>query len=490
MNFVQLYANNVQISNVTLLPANKLQFNISWENSWRMSTPPANYDAVWIFIKRSFCSDPNVWYHTNVAPSGHQVGTPLEVIVDGADAKKNYAGLFLQRAGYGSGDIQNVQVQVAMDGFTAGEYEFKVFAVEMVYINQGPHWAGDWYSSNGASAESRFYNGADPWNGGAYEVINEAYSIPMGYNCANCLGGDGLSGTLPAGFPKGYNAIYCMKYEVTQSQMADFFNHAPQAIYDRWSPDIVTNAYGQIALTTGWGNLSFRYPWRPFTTGQQTSDFTRPVLLFWTYLDWAALRPMTELEYEKICRGPSIIGTTPHPWVINEFAWGTAQIYVFNLNDAVIDEVNEGTDSETHSVALSPTQGIANLYRWGGYNDQTNSDLYRVGFAAKSNTTRTTSGATYYGVMDMTGNAWEGTVMVTNGSTFQGYAGDGLLSSDHYYQQNTWFPIGNLLGLTNYRGGGVTGWLNYEGPNRWMVASRLSGNGIWSHNCYQFRGVR
>lgn len=35
---------------------------------------------------------------------------------------------------------------------------------------------------------------------------------------------DATSKTLPAAFPKGFNAFYCMKYEITQGQYADFLN--------------------------------------------------------------------------------------------------------------------------------------------------------------------------------------------------------------------------------------------------------------------------
>ena len=38
-----------------------------------------------------------------------------------------------------------------------------------------------------------------------------------------------------------------------------------------------------------------------------------------TYADWAGLRPMTELEFEKACRGP----LKPVP---DEYAWGTAAV--------------------------------------------------------------------------------------------------------------------------------------------------------------------
>ena len=52
-----LMANNIQVSNITLTTkdtANNfriVQFNLSWENSWRIATAPFNYDAAWVFVK-------------------------------------------------------------------------------------------------------------------------------------------------------------------------------------------------------------------------------------------------------------------------------------------------------------------------------------------------------------------------------------------------------------------------------------------------------
>ena len=40
------------------------------------------------------------------------------------------------------------------------------------------------------------------------------------------------------------------------------------------------------------------------------------------YLDWAALRPMTELEFEKVCRGTM-------PRVAGEYPWGDTTINAF-----------------------------------------------------------------------------------------------------------------------------------------------------------------
>lgn len=52
----------------------------------------------------------------------------------------------------------------------------------------------------------------------------------MGTNGLNYLAGGGngysgdMSGPIPAAFPKGYNAFYLMKYEISQGQLTDFFN--------------------------------------------------------------------------------------------------------------------------------------------------------------------------------------------------------------------------------------------------------------------------
>lgn len=50
-------ADSLTISNVVLTGQNSasdytlVQFDISWNNSWRTSDGPSNWDATWIFIK-------------------------------------------------------------------------------------------------------------------------------------------------------------------------------------------------------------------------------------------------------------------------------------------------------------------------------------------------------------------------------------------------------------------------------------------------------
>jgi len=51
------HANNLQISSPTFVPVNDIsnsiyiQFNISWENSFRLGAGTKNWDAAWLFVK-------------------------------------------------------------------------------------------------------------------------------------------------------------------------------------------------------------------------------------------------------------------------------------------------------------------------------------------------------------------------------------------------------------------------------------------------------
>lgn len=51
------FANNVTVSNMALTGQDAsndyvlIEFDVSWENSWRTSSAPNNWDAVWVFVK-------------------------------------------------------------------------------------------------------------------------------------------------------------------------------------------------------------------------------------------------------------------------------------------------------------------------------------------------------------------------------------------------------------------------------------------------------
>ena len=99
------YANNISVTNAALGSQNTttdtevIQFDISWENSWRDST---NYDAAWVFVKYSTDSG-TTWSHatlktsgTNPADTNIGSGTGIQIIVP-TDKK----GAFIQRSATG-----------------------------------------------------------------------------------------------------------------------------------------------------------------------------------------------------------------------------------------------------------------------------------------------------------------------------------------------------------------------------------------------------
>lgn len=47
-----IQANNLKITGTSVdTSAGTVTFNIQWDNSWRTNIAPANYDAVWVFLK-------------------------------------------------------------------------------------------------------------------------------------------------------------------------------------------------------------------------------------------------------------------------------------------------------------------------------------------------------------------------------------------------------------------------------------------------------
>src|SRR5262249_10316729 len=131
--------------------------------------------------------------------------------------------------------------------------------------------------------------------------------------------------SLTSAFPKGYNAFYIMKYEISQGQYADFLN-----------------ATNSLVQSVHWlnSNGSSRNTIVNTGTPPQQYSSSRPDracnYLSWAdytaFLDWAALRPPTELEFEKACRGTNIA-------VTNEYAWGST------------------TYTDANSITVSPENG-------------------------------------------------------------------------------------------------------------------------------------
>ncbi len=394
-------ANNIQLGTVTETVVGTdhfLNFTISWDNSWRVSSNPRNYDAVWIFVKRRDCAGIR-WQHADLADedTAHTAGSPLF-----ADAYTDKKGIMIYRSVDGTGNISSVNIQLKLDAPPSGTYQYKVVGIEMVHITQGAFYLGD---------------GVSPWSfkkgdtDNPYYVNSEA-AINRSAGSSDLWSTSNIDGAfmLPAEYPKGYNAFYCMKYEISQGQYADFLNTIAQ--------DACANRYNAAFATIARYSLSGVWPVITALAPDRACNYISPEDLS-AFLDWSALSPLTELEYEKACRGDS----TNLP-VAGECAWGGNQV----TNASTITIGTDGMPDESVSDVIAPGTGLANysLYGIGG--------PLRCGFAAKSATNRFEAGATYYGVMEMSGNVYELCInadssLYGKGPSFTGNHGDGELST-------------------------------------------------------------
>lgn len=478
--FVQLAgANNITVSNVVRASVNAAQdyaiirFNISWENSWRDAD---NYDAGWVFLKFRAQGSPDAWSHATIhtdghtAPAGSVIGAP-------ADGK----GIFIYRSANGSGNVSYNNVELRWDYGVDGlpdnaPVDISVSAIEMVYVPQGSFQLGD---GSLANINGQFEDGV---SGNPLTISSENALIlggggagSLGNNNRTGMANDGLSSipgvstddfddatsqALPAAFPKGFNAFYCMKYEITQAQYVDFLNKISAAQFaTRYDPFNYTSASGGFTATRY--NITGTHP--NMTT--ITPDLPA-VYVEWhdaaAYADWSGLRPMTELEFEKACRGPL-------PAVAGEYAWGTAAI---NASSYFIIN-NMGQANEAIGVNYSTTAGNA----W--YGDTRGFDaITRVGIfsAHASNNGRVTAGATYWGIMEMSGHCWERCISVgrPEGRIFQGTHGDGSLTAGGNATNTDWPGFTPGVGVNTAIGCGYRGGA-FSFPNPTQPNLRVSG---------------
>jgi len=431
---MMLNANNINVTNIKITGQNTtagvnnaanyslVQFDLSWENSWRTSSAPTNWDAAWVFVKyRVGAGD---WQHARLNNDGHSGGgvtaaTIAAGLIDPGsafNATTNPAlGVFVYRSANGTGTFTITGAQLrwnyGANGVTDNAtVDVQVFAIEMVYVPQGAFTVG-----SGGTESGSFTNGSRVSEATVALSISSESELTIANSAGNLWGtstsGDntiGGTGSLPTAFPKGYAGFYCQKYEITQQQYVDFLN-------------TLTQTQATNRKYTGSGN---RYAITGSTVGSYTT--TNPYVacnwLSWVdgaaYSDWAGLRPMTELEFEKACRGTLA-------QVANEYAWGNTTFF------AASDITNPGASNETTN-----TSGATVVF---GNKGNVQGPM-RVGVFAKSGTTRVLSGASYYGIMELSGNLWEQAVSVGNatGRAFTGVHGNGALNTDGNADETAW----------------------------------------------------
>lgn len=501
----------------------RVKFDLAWDASWRNNN---SYDAAWIFAKIKLKD--GTWRHAKLIPdSGNQISESDVENKAEIQVAPDQVGMIIHRANNGESDNRwSVGVSLELErGMQISEV--KLHGLEMVHISGGPFELG---TLKGESARREVLTpgaGGAPYDplftfvegkrnnyGGIYKVESEK-PIEIGkvdgnlyWIDANIPGTNTFSGipegTVPVEFPKGTRPFFQMKYELSQQEYCDFLNSlTPSQLKAR---DIsrtieyqrpIADYRNGIGLENG--KFVTHRPHRPcnfisWLDGQ-------------AYADWAGLRHMTELEFEKSCRGPE-------PAIYREYVWGVNEIDVkenmqyatgFMNKDGTLASVEDGTeviDGNIHASMFSYFNIDDVCVRGAPFYDpkSTGCRSFKGGdggrgpvrkgiFGVTANGDRVKSGGTYYGAMEMGGNLQEPVVIVGHptGRRFKGTHGDGTLSNKGFATNADWQPVNE-----EYFFGGRGGcWKFHE--NHARTSDRFKGlrgkvNRRASH--IGFRGVR
>jgi len=206
-----------------------VKFDIQWENSWRTSSAPNNWDAAWVFVKYRIGA--GAWQHTWLNNTGHNNPAGSTITTGLLDPSSPFdptsnpgMGVYIYRDADGTGTFSKTGVQLRWNYGANGLndnaiIDIRVYAIEQIYVPQESFFAG-----SGGTETSAFYK--YPSISNPYLISGEN-EIPVGtvsdnlYYLSSTYSGDQL-GPIPAAFPKGYNAFYCMKYEISQQGYVDF----------------------------------------------------------------------------------------------------------------------------------------------------------------------------------------------------------------------------------------------------------------------------
>ncbi|MCE7863912.1 MAG: hypothetical protein DYG99_10260 [Bacteroidetes bacterium CHB5] len=511
-------ANNLKISNVSTIVTStytQVEFDISWDNSWRSQTGLLTYDAAWVFIKYKVG---NQWRHLNLTGINNEIS---DGIIENVNDRK---GVFVRRlSSFGSGNVSLKNVRLGVQ-VISGSFDIKVFGIEMVFAaTSSPTYLGD---GNG-TIESTYSFHTGTGNTMVQLPINSlTRNVKVDVNIYDDnqieLSGIGIAisgGSVPSGgidtdnngtidnpnFPSSHN-LYCMKYELSQAGYRDFLNtltytQQMACVYVAPNSPSGTNVMGGTARSF----IKIKTPGVastvPATFGldangnnifDEAADGESIACggLSWSnvcsYLDWAALRPMTEIEFEMISHS----GMMP---TIGNYAWGTPDIHE---NSYTL--LNEGENSETiTNYSTSTGNAIYNL---------TYPNVVRNGIFATSLSGRTQAGATYSGIMEMSGNLAEWIVTIGNasGRSYTGKNGDGNLNFAGNADVDYWPGVnGNnststpnsvyngSIGVTGTAGSGQRGGSFADNSEKLRVANRQdAANGNASRLNAGCRGTR
>ena len=494
-------ANNLAISNISVTDQDTgndtfdIEFDIAWDNSWFITGAPsltANWDAAWIFAKFSTWDGSawSDWAHCTLLNTGSSAPSGSQFAFADNEGGGVYYGAFMYRSSAGTGSVDWDDAQIRWDYGADGVADdtpakVKVFGIEMVYIPQGNFYLGDTDCDNDGNI---MYNSGCSGSGVLISttitaaLCTENNATDVSIECAGstgtfCIDGDDgfdldCDGIENADFPTGYEAFYMMKYELTQEQYVDFLNTLTRTQQNSRTDTQIADRYVMSNSTKVYYHSGIRAPSSIpsdeitsgndldgiATTGASSGDGTfgesddgqniAANYVNWidgaAFSDWAALRPFTELEFEKAARGGQAV--VDDEYVCGGSSGPTGAYTISNLGTASSSiSANYETDPSCNQVDST--------------SDGSNNGPLRVGIFADSDSTRAEAGASYYGVLDLAGNLWERSVTIGNstGRSFAGTHGDGVLSSNGNATNSDWpgFDGDHVTGSTgvNLRGG-------------------------------------
>jgi len=475
------FANNVQITNLSIVnngPGTiQVKFDVSWDNSWRTNVGPANYDGVWVFFK--YKQPGGDWTHLNLTGINNIVPFNFDVFQN-AGSNKVGAMIYRENTNLGMGTVTATNVYLGAINNLPYDIDVKGFAIEMVYV-PAPTGSRAFFGDGNGNAESLnalHYADNIATNNAVLPISCDANGFDDNELEADGIyvySNDTIQTTSPIGalepFPT-MKALWCMKYEINQAAYRDFLNTLDSMQQVNRTGYLPSSSAGTGALISPTGSG------RNYIEIISPATFNNPAVygcdannnniyneagdgewvacnyLSWVdvaaYLDWSGLAPMSELQYERMCRGNSSAGANAA--VLGEYAWGTNTIF-----GSPYTLTSGATAAE---VASNASLSMGNA----AYTITATSGPMRSGIFATATSNRINSGATYYGIMEMSGNITEYCISL----------GQQAGRSCHY------IPNGNgvisALGNAQLSIGGAGFWPGMEGNANTGLTTTCSGS--------------
>lgn len=401
----------------------------------------AGRPALWIFAKVKDAA--GHWSHLHLDGLSLSTAADVEVEADGSGAIVTLPA--------GTDIVETMKATLTGRSDNAA-VEARVFAFDMRLIESGPFWIGDgeddpWGQFHDLSKEGHppafvedesaillggakgsllslgNRDGAQQWEANSDDFTNS--HVPIRH-----------PRYLPACYPKGTEAFYLMTFEVTQGQYVDFLNtlsYRQQATLVYAAPDssrgtfvmgdadypqdghigngIVISEPGSVDDHPALFALDLDED-GVFGEAEDGAD-TAMNWMQWqdmaAFMDWAAMRPMTEFEFEKAARGSDKPTSRQNAW------------------NGPIAFLAKGAGSD---AAL---QLAANFL-------EISDRPLKVGMNIRKGRNRQQTGVSFFGVADLSGSINERTISIgrAEGRAFDGAHGDGELGPDGFADVATW----------------------------------------------------